>query len=268
MPFESFFKGWLGEQGTNVMQRLVLNPKVYHAFYDVLVEGESKQTQIDHIIVSKFGIFVIETKNRAGWIYGREGDDYWTVVLHGRKIKFQNPLRQNELHVNNFAHFFEIEPAKIFSVIVFWGDYEIKTQMPENVVTWLQYPFYIKNKKEVLLTESEIERICLKLKNNGTHIPIITNLLNANVIKSQNEREQISRLKKPEKVIGYCIRCRTELPSDPAKPFCPRCYDKWSEWSNPDYKEKYCHRCGKSVNTSKKKPLCPDCYGTSNRLLY
>jgi restriction system protein len=265
MSFQAFFKGWLGEQGTNIMQRLVLDTKVYHIFYDVLVEGESKRTQIDHIIVSKFGIFVVETKNRAGWIYGNEYDDYWTVSLYGNKIRFQNPLRQNELHVNSFARFVEIDPDKIFSVIVFWGECEIKTPMPENVVTWIQYPFYIKSKKEVLLTEVEVERICLKLKNGGTHIPIITNILNANVIKAQNERKKTHVSNKPEKTIGYCIRCGMVLPLDPEKPFCSICYAKWSDWNNPDYKEKYCHLCGKRVDTSKKRPLCLDCFKTSDR---
>lgn len=44
----------------------------YKIFNDILLATESGTTQIDHIVVSRFGIFVIETKNYRGWITGNE----------------------------------------------------------------------------------------------------------------------------------------------------------------------------------------------------
>ncbi len=45
--------------------------------------------------MSTHGIFVIETKNYKGWIYGKEKDRQWTQVIYKRKERFQNPIHQN-----------------------------------------------------------------------------------------------------------------------------------------------------------------------------
>jgi hypothetical protein len=82
-------KGYLGE--ADVRQRLKNLPEEYITFHDVLVPNEDKTTQIDHIVVSPYGIFVIETKNYKGWIFGNEKSRYWTQSNFKRKDKFHNP---------------------------------------------------------------------------------------------------------------------------------------------------------------------------------
>ena len=78
-----------------------LNPQEYHVLNDLLIpDGASGQTQVDHVVVSVHGIFVLETKNWDCWIFGREDDREWTLSYPGGgKKKVQNPLRQNEGHV-------------------------------------------------------------------------------------------------------------------------------------------------------------------------
>lgn len=73
MSIISTFKGILGESKVNLGYWLLLDNKIYHRMNNVtlpLASGGS--TQIDHIIVSRYGIFVIETKNYKGWIFGEE----------------------------------------------------------------------------------------------------------------------------------------------------------------------------------------------------
>ena len=67
----------------------------YHLLNHVTLRLEDGTTQIDHVLVSRFGIFVIETKDYKGWIFAGAGDRYWTQVLYRTKFRFQNPLRQN-----------------------------------------------------------------------------------------------------------------------------------------------------------------------------
>ena len=263
MSIESFLKGWLGEQGTNLLQHLALDSKVYHVFYDLLVGDEPKRTQIDHVIVSKFGLFAVETKNYRGWIYGKESDDKWTQRFPGSSNTFQNPLRQNDLHVRSLAAFCGVDPSKIYSVIVFWGECEFKFPMPENVMKWLQYPFYMKSKTRILLSDDEVERICAKLKPNNTHIPIVTNLMNASVIVSQNRN---SALKGTQPAIssqsGNCICCGNIIPLDKSKPYCRNCFQLVKNDVDNEYIpiEKFCHFCGRQSKTSLDKPLCYSCY--------
>jgi restriction system protein len=185
MSIHAFIKGWLGEQGTRIAQKLTLDSNIYHVFYDILIEDETRPTQIDHIIVSQYGVFVVETKNYTGWIFGSEHDSQWTQNIYGNKQHFQNPLVQNKLHTKMVADFCSIGSDKIHSVVVFWGDCEFKTEMARNVVKWIEYPGYIKSKTQIILTENEVTRICAKINEVNGHIPILTNLSHVNTIKNQ-----------------------------------------------------------------------------------
>ncbi|MEO5913818.1 MAG: nuclease-related domain-containing protein [Luteolibacter sp.] len=68
------FKGWLGEMMVIRFGLRKLDPALYQTFHDLYLPRPDGQgsTQIDHVVVSPFGIFVIETKNYRGWIFGSE----------------------------------------------------------------------------------------------------------------------------------------------------------------------------------------------------
>jgi restriction system protein len=155
-------KGWTGELKTKVSQALFLDLKEYHVFNNVLIKIGSRTTQIDHIIVSKYGVFVVDTKNRNGWIYGKSNEAQWTEVFYKKKFRFQNPLRQNYLHTKSLAELLRINHNLIFSVIVFWGNCRFKTVMPDNVLN-NTYTNYVKSKKLIFLHDQEVERICQEL---------------------------------------------------------------------------------------------------------
>ncbi len=63
-----------------------------------------------------------------------------------------------------------------------------------------------------------------------------------------------------EPVHGHCIRCGTQVPLDPNKPYCRTCYESWAEWENPEYEENCCHMCGKPTATTIDYPLCKVCF--------
>ncbi|MGF2618169.1 NERD domain-containing protein [Rossellomorea vietnamensis] len=77
-----------------------LDPERYFLLHDILLPGHNgKTTQIDHIVVSPYGIFVIETKNYNGWIFGSEKSKKWTQQIYRNKQQFQNPIHQNHGHI-------------------------------------------------------------------------------------------------------------------------------------------------------------------------
>ena len=159
MSLISSLKGWAGEVQGVLVKKLFLDGKVYRDFNNVTIETGNGTTQIDHVIVSKFGIFVIETKNIKGWIFGGEKQASWTQSLYGKKYKFQNPLLQNYRHTKALAEFLGINQNKIHSLVMFWSECTFKTPMPENVLN-TGYTGYIKSKTDVLFTEEEVEAIC------------------------------------------------------------------------------------------------------------
>ena len=75
-------KGWIGELKTGFNLWAGLDKKLYRRFHDIIIPSSHGTTQIDHILVSPFGIFVVETKNYKGWIYGSEDQSTWIQVIY------------------------------------------------------------------------------------------------------------------------------------------------------------------------------------------
>ena len=160
----SFFKspmgkGMVGEFIVNLLAKLFLDKNTYHLIKNVTLPTESGTTQIDHLIVSKYGVFVIETKNMKGWIFGSEKQEKWTQKIYKHSVSFQNPLRQNYKHTKTLATLLNIDHEKIFSLIVFVGDSEFKTKMPENVTYCRGFVKFVRSKKEKLFNRLEVKNI-------------------------------------------------------------------------------------------------------------
>ena len=169
MSLKSTFKGFLGETVINVAMWLKLEKDVYHRLNGItLPRANGGSTQIDHIIVSVYGIFVIETKNYKGWIYGSEKQRQWTQAFpNGSKFKFQNPLRQNYLHIKTLADLLGLELSYFHSMIAFIGECELKTrdELPEHVLTGGMVS-YVKKKQDEILTEDEVKSIVEQINSN------------------------------------------------------------------------------------------------------
>ncbi len=168
MGLEAIFKGWMGELQTKFINYLFLGES-YKVFNNVILRDDRGSTQIDHVIVSKYGIFAIETKDKDGWIFGSSDQEQWTQVLFNNRFKFQNPLRQNYRHSKALSSLLGIDHNKVHSIIIFWGNCEFKNQMPNNVFKGglfnIKYRQYIENISEVVLNQDEITRICSYLSN-------------------------------------------------------------------------------------------------------
>ena len=108
----------------------------YHLLNHVTLKLKDGTTQIDHILVSRFGVFVIETKDYKGWIFANAKHATWTQVLYRWKFKFQNPIFQNMRHVRAVQELLDFLPHEaIKSAVVFTGRAEFKTEMPSGVYT-------------------------------------------------------------------------------------------------------------------------------------
>lgn len=159
MSLASAFKGWIGEAVLRVAKKITLNGDIYRDINNVTISTSNGTTQIDHIIVSRYGIFVIETKNMEGWIFGDEKQPQWTQSLYGKKFRFQNPLHQNYRHTKALEEFLELPSSHFHSVVCFVGETcKLKTTLPANVIRG--GPFgYIKSKTEILISDEQVGAI-------------------------------------------------------------------------------------------------------------
>lgn len=104
----------------------------------ILPDGRGGLTQVDHLVRLPVGIAVIETKNYAGRIVGREREGRWAQVLGRRSFSFQNPLRQNYLHVEAVR---AIIPAgvDVLGHVVFVGSARFQERPPGVSGLWELY---------------------------------------------------------------------------------------------------------------------------------
>lgn len=111
---------WIGRFGERFVSRKLhkLDPAHYRILNDLMLpsKGNSSATQIDHVVVSNYGIFCIETKAYKGWIFGNANQEHWTQVIYRYREKFYNPLRQNYAHARAIEDL--IGPQRLKSPIV------------------------------------------------------------------------------------------------------------------------------------------------------
>ena len=194
-------KGIAGEAAVNLLIGSKLDSGLYRLIKDIMLPTVSGTTQIDHVVVSVYGIFVIETKNYKGWIYGSEKAKQWTQVIYRVKNRFQNPLRQNYGHIKALSELTGIPYEYFHSVVVFVGDSEFKTEMPDNVVHAGQLARYVKGFTEAVINEAQIEDIVDTI---GAWEGTLT---------KEQRRAHVKNLRKE----------RAPVQADSAAPSCPRC---------------------------------------------
>ncbi|MFD1437930.1 NERD domain-containing protein [Acinetobacter sp. ANC 4282] len=165
--FKPFIKGKVGELAVALQVKLYLKDPQYILLNDcTLPDEQAGTTQIDHILLSPYGIFIIETKNYKGWIFGSERQKMWTQKIFKKSYKFQNPLHQNYKHqkVLELVLADIIAPEYLHSIVVFMPDCEFKTDMPVNVFRGAAWVDYVKNFKEEVIPAMKLKRIQLRIE--------------------------------------------------------------------------------------------------------
>ena len=119
-------KGSFGEAKVNAVLHFLGSE--YITMNDVLLRNSKGSTsQIDHLVLSEYGIFVIETKNYKGWIFGNEKAENWMQVIFKEKHQFRNPVKQNWSHIYALKSVLSDFPcAKYFPIVVFSGSASLK----------------------------------------------------------------------------------------------------------------------------------------------
>lgn len=138
------------------MSRL-LDREVYHLVENVVLPAGDDTTQIDHLVISRYGVFVIETKNMTGWIFGQASQAHWTQVIYRHRQRFQNPIMQNEWHVMVVRRVLDLKPHQVHNVVALVGDSVLKTPMPDEVVEGVyDLADYIESKSVPVFSEDEV----------------------------------------------------------------------------------------------------------------
>lgn len=188
--FKPFIKGKVGELAVAVQVKLYLKDPQYILLNDcTLPDEQAGTTQIDHILLSPYGIFIIETKNYKGWIFGSERQKMWTQKIFKKSYKFQNPLHQNYKHQKVLEQVLAdiITPEYLHSIVVFMPDCEFKTDMPVNVFRGAAWVDYVKNFKEEVIPAMKLKRIQLRIEKEVLEKSWKTNRIHVENLKQRKE---------------------------------------------------------------------------------
>lgn len=182
-------------------------PEDYVVLNDVLIQKGQRSSQIDHVVVSQCGVFVIETKYYSGWILGREENESWTQSIYGHKSKFYNPIMQNAGHICALCEMFpELSPDIFIPVIAFSPRAYLLIRVSEksNVVYYKGLIPKIKSYNEKILNLNQIKHIRTLLEPLTIHDK---QLVQRHIEYAQKQQDRYNR--KVESRI--CPRCGGEL---------------------------------------------------------
>lgn len=132
----------------------------YFKFKNVIVGDDRGTTEIDVIVVSSTGVFVIELKDFNAWVFGEENAERWTACyLDKSRHPFQNPLRQNFRHIKALEARLGLDFHVFQSIVAFTGKCKLKTSLPDNVIVG-GYRSFVERHTKVVLTDDDVRRIC------------------------------------------------------------------------------------------------------------
>lgn len=154
-------KGKLGEKEmSRYLKRLPISE--YIVLNDIMLENEFGNTcQIDHVVLSIYGIFVIETKNYKGWIFGGENSEEWTQNIYGKKFRLRNPIKQNYGHVKVLQKLLsDYGKYPFYSIVAFSVKCKLKVHVNDScVVYYHQVLPEIKSHQQVVMDFSMMENM-------------------------------------------------------------------------------------------------------------
>ena len=212
-------KGQIGEE--RIIQILSQLPNEYTVLNDVVLKTANGTTQIDHVVISKYGIFAIETKNYQGTIYGDDNRQEWTQIIANdvtyqrkwsktytyiTKNKFYNPVKQAYAHVYAIKNIIEQWPHfPVIPIVVFAGNANISDVKSNSHViydsnlinTILQY-------KNVRILDDDLDKLIKLIERNNIREAVDnkTHVHNIQTAKEEYNRKIAS---------GICPRCGGSL---------------------------------------------------------
>ncbi|MCG7344808.1 NERD domain-containing protein [Sporosarcina sp. ACRSL] len=215
-----------GKYGESVVKSKLRNlGDEYNVFHDVYIpNGEGGLTQVDHIVTSVHGVFVIETKHYEGWIFGDEYKPYWTQVIYKKKTKMHNPIRQNYGHVQALLTYIgQGEVQDVHSIIAFSPNSTFKfkkeftsahvIQFPKLITTITQY-------KERRISEATVKGINEKLEGLLVKDKSDKKRLKTKHMQSIRKAKDAKQTGQAKNVIAKNMSKQT---ASPVQTTCPKC---------------------------------------------
>lgn len=177
--------GAVGEK--HVQWELSRLPYEYRVLSDLLLPRSNGQTsQIDHVVVSQYGVFMVEIKNYHGSVTGRGNDKHWLHQVGLERHTFYNPIWQNQGHIRTLRNLIgDDEPSLYVNLVVFGNGARLSVQSTEWVGHVDELRDVVESYQTMRLSEDQVKQIVERLKQE-------------NVWEGRERHEHVLRIKRYE----------------------------------------------------------------------
>jgi len=165
---EIFFNKILGFLGERTVARFLsrLDPKKYKVLNNLMFDTMGNTAQIDHMVISTFGIFIIEAKNYYGWITGNDYSDYWLQSIAKYRRKIINPIKQNYGHMKVIKNLLTDYPnIPYYPIVVFTKRSILNVNTMPDVIYNTDLINTIKKYRFEIIADDVRDQIYKQLKN-------------------------------------------------------------------------------------------------------
>ena len=211
-----------GKEGENIVHNILMQlPDEYVILDDVVLRTNRGTTQIDHVVVSRYGVFAIETKNYQGVIYGDDKRKEWTQMIitdvtyakkwwktytYVTKNHFYNPVKQSLAHSIAIKSLLsEWSALKVIPIVVFTGTAVLKDVTSSyHVVYDFNLLETILDNRTIYLADNDVQRVVdILLQNNVREF--VDNRSHVNNIYASKAEEN------NKVALGICPKCGGNL---------------------------------------------------------
>lgn len=177
----------------------------YSVINNLLLNNSGYTSQVDHVVVSVYGIFVIETKTYQGIIIGGENSEQWIQNIYGHKYEFRNPILQNYGHIKSLKQALgDYKSVPFISIVAFSSQANLRVSSNIPVVYWSQILDVIRGYENPVIKESDVRRI--------TRLLIASNTDSKETRKDHVKNVRANVKKRQETIAsGKCPRCGGDL---------------------------------------------------------
>lgn len=157
----------IGDYGEKMVSLFLedLDCEDYRVYNDLLVRNGNYTTQVDHVVISRYGVFVLETKNVHGKVYGSGNAEFWKQYLPDDGYKsygftqehqLRNPIWQNDGHIKTLRRLVFGNDVPVYGIVVFPSDTDINVTAEQPVLNMYNLVPYIKQCRDVVLSSDQM----------------------------------------------------------------------------------------------------------------
>lgn len=199
-----------GETAEHIVAKKLatLPPEEYIILNDLMLPTSYGTTQIDHVVLSTRGVYVIETKDYQGKILGNEKSEQWEQNIYGHRYKMSNALRQNKVHIDTVIHHACLNSnVPVHNIVVFSrrASFNIYHEHGEVIyMNELLTTIQCLRSSEPIFTKEQI--------NIKANLLLQQNIIDPELRKTHNQTVRNNRYERQNKIEhGVCPRCGGQL---------------------------------------------------------